>query len=103
MIPDRLLNLIPSYLPESQLQGGRPGLEKWAHLIIGCHKKVGRRNNIRVLKKRRRSDARKLFYEKKMIAFLVPFWHVTLINHLAITRAEFAILMPVSHSFYFIP
>ncbi|XP_029197955.2 unconventional myosin-VIIa-like [Acropora muricata] len=39
MIPDRLLNLIPSYLPESQLQGGRPGLEKWAHLIIGCHKK----------------------------------------------------------------
>ncbi|XP_068687074.1 unconventional myosin-VIIa-like [Montipora foliosa] len=39
MIPDRLLNLLPSYLPESQLQGGRPGLEKWAHLIMGCHKK----------------------------------------------------------------
>lgn len=69
MIPDRLLNLIPSYLPESQLQGGRPGLEKWAHLIIGCHKKVSRCDNIRVLKKPRRSDARKFFYEKKWSFF----------------------------------
>lgn len=40
MVPDRLLNLLPSYLPESQLQGGRPGLEKWAHLTMTCHKKV---------------------------------------------------------------
>lgn len=40
MLPDRLLNLLPSYLPESQLQGGRVGLEKWAHLVMNCHKKV---------------------------------------------------------------
>ena len=40
MLPDRLLNLLPSYLPESQLQGGRAGLEKWAHLVMNCHKKV---------------------------------------------------------------
>jgi len=40
MLPDRLLNLLPSYLPESQLQGGRVGLEKWAHLVMKCHKKV---------------------------------------------------------------
>ncbi|KAL9964836.1 hypothetical protein ACROYT_G028531 [Oculina patagonica] len=39
MLPDRLLNLLPSYLPESQLQGGRVGLEKWAHLVMNSHKK----------------------------------------------------------------
>jgi len=41
MVPNRLLNLLPSYLPESQLQGVTPGLEKWAHLIMNCHRKVG--------------------------------------------------------------
>ncbi len=40
MLPERLLNLLPSYLPESQLQGGRVGLEKWAHLVMNSHKKV---------------------------------------------------------------
>ena len=40
MLPDRLLNLLPSYLPESQLQGSRVGLERWAHLVMSCHKKV---------------------------------------------------------------
>lgn len=41
MVPDRLLNLLSSYLPENQLQGGRPGQEKWAQLIMNCHRKVG--------------------------------------------------------------
>lgn len=39
MVPDRLLNLLSSYLPENQLQGGRPGQEKWAQLIMSCHRK----------------------------------------------------------------
>lgn len=44
MLPERLLNLLPSYLPESQLQGGRVGIEKWAHLVMNCHKKVSYTN-----------------------------------------------------------
>ena len=40
MVADRLLNLLPSYLPESQLHGGRVRLEKWANLTMDCHRKV---------------------------------------------------------------
>lgn len=40
MLADRLINLLPSYLPDSQLQGGKVVLEKWAQLVINCHKKV---------------------------------------------------------------
>lgn len=40
MLADRLVNLLPSYLPESQLQGGKVVQEKWAQLVINCHKKV---------------------------------------------------------------
>ncbi|PFX22115.1 unconventional myosin-VIIa-like isoform X2 [Stylophora pistillata] len=39
MLADRLVNLLPSYLPESQLQGGKVVQEKWAQLVINCHKK----------------------------------------------------------------
>lgn len=39
MLADRLINLLPSYLPDSQLQGGKVVLEKWAQLVINCHKK----------------------------------------------------------------
>lgn len=39
ILPERLLSLIPSYIPDREISSSRT-VEKWAHLIIAAHKKV---------------------------------------------------------------
>ncbi|XP_075871183.1 unconventional myosin-VIIa-like [Nelusetta ayraudi] len=38
ILPERLLSLIPSYIPDREISSSRT-VEKWAHLIIAAHKK----------------------------------------------------------------
>uniref|UniRef100_A0A8C3CNT6 Myosin VIIA n=1 Tax=Cairina moschata TaxID=8855 RepID=A0A8C3CNT6_CAIMO len=40
MVLERLLNLIPSYIPDREITASKT-VEKWAQLIIAAHKKVG--------------------------------------------------------------
>lgn len=39
MVLERLLNLIPSYIPDREITASKT-VEKWAQLIIAAHKKV---------------------------------------------------------------
>ena len=39
MLPERLLTLIPSYIPDREITPARTA-EKWAQLICNTHKKV---------------------------------------------------------------
>ncbi len=39
ILQDRLLSLIPSYIPDREISTSRT-VEKWAHFIMAAHKKV---------------------------------------------------------------
>lgn len=39
ILPERLLSLIPSYIPDREIGSSRT-VEKWAHVIVAAHKKV---------------------------------------------------------------
>ena len=38
MVADRLQSLLPSYIPDSSLQGAKT-VSYWMALVVGCHKK----------------------------------------------------------------
>lgn len=40
ILPERLLSLIPSYIPDREITSTKTG-EKWLQLIVNAHKKVG--------------------------------------------------------------
>lgn len=39
ILPERLLSLIPSYIPDREITSTKTG-EKWLQLIVSAHKKV---------------------------------------------------------------
>lgn len=45
MVLERLLNLIPSYIPDREITASKT-VEKWAQLIIAAHKKVGTKDHL---------------------------------------------------------
>lgn len=40
ILVERLISLIPSYIPDREISSAKT-VEKWAHLIMAAHKKVG--------------------------------------------------------------